>query len=157
MEQFKVPKREAHVRILLDDGRILEGEVFASLVGPDGRPGRVLDRLNDAGEEFLAMRTDAERFLLNKSGIVTVELPGSANDVLDESLDAGHTVAVRLSLAGGTGLVGRLHLIMPPERSRVLDYLNNTERFFPLISEGRVTLVHKRYVMSARDLTGKND
>jgi hypothetical protein len=157
VEQFKVPKREAHVRVLLDDGRVLEGEVFAALIGPDGRPGRVLDRLNDAGEEFLAMRTDEERFLLNKSGIVTVELPGTAGDALDEPLDAGHTIAVRLSLAGGTGIVGRLHLIMPPERSRMLDYLNTAERFFPLISEGRVTLVQKRYVMSARDLTGSDD
>lgn len=154
MEEFRVPKREAHVRVLLDDGRTLDGEVFATLVGRDGRPGRVLDRLNDTEEEFIAMQSGDERFLLNKSGIVTVETPGTWTDVLDAEPDSGRAVTVRLSLAGGTGLVGRLLVVMPPERSRVLDYLNTAPRFFPLISEGRITLVQKRFVMSARDLAG---
>jgi hypothetical protein len=144
MEEFRVPKRETHVRILLDDGQVLDGEVFAPFVGPDGRPGRVLDRLNEADEEFIAIQTDVERFLLNKSGIVTVDVPGSLREVLDEEPDSGRTVTVRLSLAGGTGLVGRLHMIMPPERSRVLDFLNAAPRFFPLIAEGLRAFMEKR-------------
>ena len=154
MEEFRIPKREAHVQVLLDDGRVLDGEIFATFRGRDGRPGRVLDRLNEIDQEFIAMQSGEERFLLNKSGIVTVEVPGTVADVLDQEPDAGRTVTVRLSLAGGTGLVGRLHLIMPPERSRVLDYFNTAPRFFPLIAEGRITLVQKRFVMSARDLAG---
>jgi hypothetical protein len=155
MEAFRVPKRETRVRILLEDGRSLEGEIFAPWIGPDGQPGRAADRLNDPDEEFLAMHATDGRFLLNKAGIVSVQVPGSHTEVLHADAGAGRLVAVRVGLNGGTGLVGRLYVSMPPERSRVLDYLNAAPRFFPVVGEGYVTLVQKSRVVSVFDLAAE--
>ncbi len=152
MDLFRVPRRETAVRVLLDDGRILDGEFFTAVQGPDGLPGRVVDRLNDSSEEFLALRAAEDRFLLNKSGIVSVQIEGERTEILGIEPGAGREIPVRLGLAGGTGLVGRLVIAMPPERSRVIDYLNSVPRFFPLLGEGLVTLVQRTYVVSVRDL-----
>jgi hypothetical protein len=57
---------------------------------------------------------------------------------------------VRLSLTGGISLVGRFRISLPPERSRVLDFLNRAARFLPLVGQNRVTLVQRRYIVSVR-------
>lgn len=149
MEIFRVPKREVEARILLDDGRTVDCTIFTAVTSPEGGPQRVLDRLNDPEEEFLPVHAGEERFLLNRSGIVTVELGGEAESVEGVDSDAGKMVAVRLTLTGGIGLIGRFHLVMPPERSRVLDYLNAAPRFLPLYGESKVTLVQRNYIVSA--------
>jgi len=155
MDLFRVPRRETPVRLLLDDARVLDGGLFTALTGPDGLPGRVVDRLNDPTEEFVALRSEQERFLVNKSGIVTVRLEGDPEEILGPEAATGRHVPVRLSLAGGTALVGRLVVVMPSDRSRVIDYLNAIPRFFPLVGEKVVTLVQKSFVVSVRDLEGE--
>ncbi len=157
MEAFRVPRREQQVRVILDDGRALEADMFAAVVGPDGRPGRILDRLNDAAEDFVPVRTGEERLLLNKSGMVSIQIEGSAEDVIGAERAAGRELPVRIGLAGGSGLVGWLLVAMPRERSRVVDYLNAAPQFFPLIGEGQVTLVQKRFVVSVRELDSSSD
>ena len=141
---FQVPRRETQARLLLDDGRTLEGFLFLAVAGPDGRPETVSDRLNDRGEEFLPVASGSDRFLLNKSGIILVTVAEGADALRDAEEDGGREALVRLSLAGGTSLLGRLHIAMPAERSRVLDYLNAAPRFLPLRSTDGVTLVHRR-------------
>lgn len=150
MEILKVPRRTITVRILLDDGRTLDGDMFTALLGLDGRPERVLDHLNDGSEEFFPVACGADRFLLNKSGVITVQVPGGMEEVGDPEIFDGHEVPVRVTLTGGISLIGRLPISMPPERSRVLDYLNSAPRFLPLLGAGQVTLVQRRYVVSVR-------
>jgi hypothetical protein len=95
-----------------------------------------------------------DSFLLNKAGIVWVQLTGAlAREIAGETVDARH-VPARLSLAGGISVVGTLAIAMPPERSRVVDYLNAAGRFLPLLSEGTVTLVQCRFVVTVRSGTG---
>jgi len=48
-------------------------------------------------------------------------------------------------------------IVMPPERSRVLDYLNAAGRFVPVFGEGAVTLVQRRFVVLARSVEGGAD
>ena len=147
MNEFRVPKLEQEVRIRLDDGRVLDGRLFLSPTGPEGRPETVLDHLNDPQQEFLPLACGDDRFLINKTGIITVTVTHAD----DEPERAGeHRVAVRLSLAGGTHLIGTLAIVARPERSRVLDFLNAAPRFLSLEGEGHVTLVHKRYVVTVR-------
>ena len=150
MDIFQVPRREAPARILLDDGRVLEGQLYLAVAGHDGRPETVGERLNDAGEEFLPMACGPDRFLLNKSGIITVTVPDEHDAVHEDEGNGARETAVRVSLAGGLSLIGRLHIAMPVERSRVLDYLNAAPRFLPLHAPGGVTLVHRRFIVSVR-------
>lgn len=150
MELFRIPRREVAVRIVLDDGRSLDGRLFTAPAGHDGVPESVQEHLNDPSEDFVPLACAEDRFLLNKAGIILVQLPEGTDrvDGLDEGI--GRDVAVRLTLAGGTSLIGRVRIAMPPERSRVLDYLNAAPRFLPLLGEGVVTLVNRNYIVSAR-------
>ena len=49
---LSVPQREVSVRLHLLDGRDLEGVTYVHAIGPDGGPGKLIERLNNASEEF---------------------------------------------------------------------------------------------------------
>ena len=154
MELYRIPRREVPVRILLDDGRTLDGTLFTSETGPGGGPEDVLHHLNETDEEFVPLLCGRDSFLLNKAGIIWVQLAGApAREIADESV-AAHHVPARFSLAGGMSVVGTLAIVMPPERSRVVDYLNAAGRFLPLLGEGTVTLVQRRFVVTVRSGEG---
>ena len=149
MEMYRIPRREVAARILLDDGRTLDGTVFTTDSVPGGRPEDVLHLLNDPTEDFVPLVCGDDSFLLNKTGIIWVQLTGAtAAEVGD--VDAGRRAPVRLTLAGGLSLVGTLSIVMPPERSRVIDYMNAAGRFLPLFGDGHVTLVRRSFVVSVR-------
>lgn len=146
---YEVPKVETHVRILLDDGRSIDGDIFTAALGRDGEPESVLERLLDPEEEFIPLACGDDWLLLNKSGIILVEAPpDAAGREPDE--DGAKRVPVRLSLAGGTSLVGRLAVRMPPGRARVVDYLNASPRFVPILGDNRVKLVQKGFIVTVR-------
>ena len=154
MDIYRIPRREVSVRILLDDGRTLDGTLFTAETGPGGRPEDVLHYLNETDEGFVPLVCGGDSFLLNKAGIVWVQLTGAlAREIAGEAVDARH-VPARVSLAGGISVVGTLAIAMPPERSRVVDYLNAVGRFLPLLGEGTVTLVQCRFVVTVRSGTG---
>jgi len=157
MELYRIPTRATVVRILLDDGRSLDGQLFTSDAGPGGRPQNLLDHLNDAASDFVPLASGRESILVNKAGIVWVQLSGEAAEEIAVDAEGGHRVPVRLSLAGGISLVGVFSIVMPPERSRVLDYLNAAGRFVPVFGEGAVTLVQRRFVVLARSVEGGAD
>lgn len=149
MEIYKVPRNEVQVRILLDDGRMIEGTIYTATVGPNGGPETVLDRLLDPSEEFLPLAAGTDRLLLNKGGILLVEIPPEAAGKTDFE-EGAKEVLVRVTLAGGTSLLGKLAIRMPEESSRVLDYLNAAPRFLPVLGERRIALLQKRFIVSVR-------
>jgi hypothetical protein len=154
MDIYRVPRREVPVRILLDDGRTLDGTLFTTATGPGGRPEDVLHLLNETDEDFVPLVCGRDSFLLNKAGIIWVQLVGAAaREIAGEPVGARH-VPARFSLAGGISVVGTLSIVMPPERSRVVDYLNASGRFLPLLGEGTVTLLQRRFVVTVRSGEG---
>jgi hypothetical protein len=154
MEIYRIPRREVPVRILVDDGRTLDGTLFTADAGAIGRPEDALHHLNDTEKDFVPLVCGADSFLLNKAGIIWAQVSGAAASEIAADAGAGRDVPVRLSLAGGISVVGRLVIVMPPERSRVLDYLNASGRFLPLYGEGTVTLVQRRFVVTVRSAEG---
>ena len=150
MEVYRVPRREILVRILVDDGRTLDGTLFTAESGAGGCPEDVLAHLNDPAEDFVPLLCGSDSFLLNKAGILWVQLTGEPAAEIAENSGSGQSVPVRLSLAGGLSIVGTLLIVMPPERSRVLDYLNASLRFLPLFGEGTVTLVQRSFLVTVR-------
>jgi hypothetical protein len=46
--------------------------------------------------------------------------------------------------------VGTLAIVMPPERNRVVDYMNAAGRFVPLFGDGTATLVQRGFVVTVR-------
>jgi hypothetical protein len=154
MEIYRIPRREVPVRILLDDGRTLDGTFFTAEPGVGGRPDDVLQHLNDRTEDFVPLVCGSDSFLLNKAGIIWAQVSGVAAQEIAVEAGPGRKVPVRFSLAGGVSVVGTLAFVMPAERSRVLDYLNAAGRFLPLFGDGAVTLVQRRFVVTVRSAEG---
>jgi len=153
VDTLRVPQLEVPVKVLIDNGQILEGRVFVPEIGPDGQPGRVLDRLNDPDDHFLPMAVSDDRLLLNKSGIVTVDLADVEHEVAGFAEHVGTEALVRITLAVGTAVVGKLFVRMPPQRARVLDFLNAAGRFIPVLTGEHVLLVQRSYVLFVRTLS----
>jgi hypothetical protein len=154
MEIYRVPRRQIQVRILVDDGRTLDGALFTAEAGAGGRPEDVLQHLNDTEKGFVPLMCGEDSFLLNKAGIIWAQVSGAAAEEIAADARTGRHVPVRLTLAGGLSVVGKFVIVMPAERSRVLDYLNAAGRFLPLYGEGTVTLVQRRFVVTVRSSEG---
>ena len=154
MEIYRIPRREVPVRILVDDGRTLEGALFTAESGASGSPEDVLQHLNHSDEEFVPLLCGKESFLLNKAGIVWVQVTGGAARQVIEGVGSGRTIPVRISLTGGISVVGSLVIVMPLERSRALDYLNASGRFVPLFGDDTATLIQRRFVVTVRSGEG---
>ena len=141
------------MRVLLDNGRKLEGGFYASGARTDGTPGRLIDRLNDDTEEFLPLAGRYET-LLNRACIISVELATGEEQAEGIENQVAREQQVEIALIGGTTLSGWIRFLMPEERGRLLDYLNAAPRFIPIIGDNRVTLVHRRFIVSMEELTG---
>ena len=157
MDIYRIPRREVPARVLVDDGRTLEGTLFTTETGAGGRPEDVLHRLNETDEDFVPLLSGGDRVLVNKSGIIWVQLTGGAAREIAGDAATGQRVAVRLALAGGESLAGTLAIVMPLERSRVVDYLNAAGRFVPVFGAGTVTLVQRHHIVMARSCDGPAD
>lgn len=151
---YRIPRREVEARILLDDGRTLDAALFTADVATGGRAEDVLHLLNGTDVEFVPVVSGKDSFLLGKAGLIWVQLTGEPAREIAREAEAGRRVPVRLSLAGGMSVVGTLMILMPPDRSRVVDYLNAAGRFLPIFGEGIVTLVQRRFIVSARSSEG---
>ena len=154
MDLYRIPRREVEASILLDDGRALDGALFTAESSIGGGAEDVLHLLNGSDVEFIPLLTGKDSFLLGKSGIVWVQLTGEPAGEIAREAEGGRRVPVRLSLAGGLNVVGTLMVAMPPERSRIVDYLNAPGRFMPLFNDGSVTLVQRRFIVTVRSLEG---
>ncbi|MFQ6023303.1 MAG: hypothetical protein ACE5NW_11325 [Acidiferrobacterales bacterium] len=152
MKALRTPQRVVPVRVLLEDGRTVEGGFYAPAAGPDGGPGRLLDRLNDGLEEFVPLAGRYET-LISKAWMVTIQLPGDQEDAEGIESEVAREQRVRITLPRGKVVEGWIRYLMPEERGRLLDYLNTAPHFIPLVGENRITLVNRRFIVSVQELT----
>jgi hypothetical protein len=152
METYRVPQRKIAVRVALADGATLDGALFAPAAGPDGAPGRLIDRLNEEEEHFLALAGPDESFLLRKSALVAVHLGPDDGALEYHAGEQSTAVEVRIVLEGGVALEGRVAYTMPPEKRRILDFLNATQGFVALARADGMTLFNRDRVVRVSDL-----
>lgn len=145
-DDLKVPKRRAPVELLLHDGSARQVTVFlAEFASTHSGPERLSDLLNGRDEfvPALDVATDQMTFVGRQSIAAARVAPEWE---ADEALAGGHDEELEIVLATGVTLRGRVSILMPPERSRLLDYLNDAQPFIRLVEESQVALVHKRHV-----------
>ena len=152
-QDLKIPKKEKRVTLWIHpEGRVC-GSLFLSLQNRyySGAE-EPLEVLNHE-EPFLAFKrdgTDEPRFY-NKTCIMRVEYPGEGQRHPEETT----RLWCRLHLTDGSEIEGAINKVLPPDHSRLYDFLNmDTERFTELsTTEGAVCLVNKAYVVSATSLS----
>jgi hypothetical protein len=158
---LKVPKTPVRVDLSLDGGapRAVEVYVTEHVSAVAGR--QYVVELMVSEENFLPARELGESTwaLLNKTTITWVSMllagghvPVEESDesVEDELFEIRKPIAAYL--IGGTRMVGELLYSPPLGRSRVADFLNDSQRFFRLWTSEALYLVNKRYVARVIEL-----
>jgi hypothetical protein len=143
-DTFRVPKQRTPVEVLLADGTARRCAVFLGTQSEhhDG-PERVLDLLEEGGE-FFPLHDDslAGVTLLARDAIAAVRVAPWAEAA---ELPIEHPVAVYLTC--GRAIEGVVSFAAAPNRARVVDHLNEAQRFFVLQEPLTVSLVNKRHVV----------
>src|SRR2546423_4232108 len=147
MDPLRVPKRRSEIEVTFADGSVRKVAVFLAEQASRHEGEERIGDLFESAEYFVPcinQEGDNVTFVAKDSIAVvrTDEPPWERDEV---NLPVEHEVEV--CLRGGTVLRGLLSYVLPPGSSRPIDYLNGPSRFFTLIEEGRVALVHKTHVL----------
>jgi hypothetical protein len=155
-QQLKIPKKEKQVTLWIHpEGRVI-GSLFLSLQNKyysgEEEPIEALNK----DEPFLVLkREDAEdlRFY-NKASIVCVEYYEESKPS-SEGMESLHC---RLNLMDGSMIEGTVRKTLPPDHSRLYDYLNmDGERFSEISTEGGIVcLVNKSYIVCVVSLSERH-
>jgi hypothetical protein len=146
MDELKVPTVPVPARILCADGSRLTGTVFLppGASHHDG-PSRPEEWINDGSPFFPFLPDDgAAAYILNKDLVVAVTVEVMPGMILDVERE----VQVE---AAGEKLAGILHIDLPENHQRVLDYLNLAPDFVPLYSGQSLHLLNKRHVSRLKE------
>ena len=141
-------RRRAAVRAY--DGRRMEAHFFLREFAEE-HSGRelILDILN-SHTSFISLEDSEthEIVFVNKGRIMCVELP--ERDLLERSMSFPQS-PVDVEMLNGETLSGSFIIEMPPERSRMSDYLNFTPMFLYLCREQGDVILNKDYIAFVRE------
>jgi len=150
-EAWKIPKALHQVSMWVHPAGRVIGSLFVHLQSTryEHGPQRPLEVLND-GRHFLVLQRDEPKELrfYNRSAIVRVEY----RDEAPESRDGLVAQRCQIHLMDGSLIEGTMMKSLPPDRSRLLDFLNLEEEAFMTIygDDGIVCLINKAYVVCVR-------
>ena len=122
--------------------------VFLAEAAP-GRTGgeRLSDLLNGASDFIPAIEAEThDMTFLNRSAVMIAEADAEAERTGADELTIPTEHALEVRLVDGRKLRGHVSYVLPPDRARLADFLNDGSSFLPLHAESRVLLVHKRHI-----------
>ncbi len=150
MQQLAVEKRTVPVTVRFEDGQELKGDLFLSQTAKRhlGQE-TVLDYMNEP-DEFFPLKAADERTvrMINKRRVIEVSVAAAAEFENEEVAKAG-AKQERMTVMFKTShrLSGTGYIEMPPQKSRIIDFLNQGSQFF-LIKDGDVARVCNRKQIS---------
>jgi hypothetical protein len=147
MENLRVPKRRVAAAVRLAGGGLRRISLYLAEAAPghDG-PERPSDLLNGANDFIPAFDEDAAVMtFLQRATIAVLRVPRELEVADADALALPTEHEVEVHLADGAVLRGLVTYLRPPDRSRLLDFLNEPSPFFALLEPGAVALVGKRH------------
>lgn len=143
-EELRVPKRQVQVEMLVPGSPPQKVTVFlAEFASRHTGPERLSDLLNGHDEFVPALAAGATVFL-GRHSIAAARVAREWE--LGEEPALGQQHEVEVLLTDGTCLRGQVSFVLPPERSRLLDYLNDAQPFVRLAEREQVALINKRHI-----------
>jgi hypothetical protein len=149
VNDLSVPKRRVEVELALAGGERRRVVLFvAESTHEHAGPERVSDLLS-RGEAFFPAADAATREMsfLSRDAVALARVPRAAEpgDADELTIPTEHEVVVELR--DGTRERGIVSYVLPPERSRLVDFLNDPAPFFRLLtSPDELLLVSRRHV-----------
>ena len=124
---------------------LVKGAIFVT-VGDDNTTQEDPRYVLNADKPFLVLYREApeEIRFYNRAAIVRVEYEGNK-----PAGDASTVIACRIVMMDGSVIDGEIIEILPPDHSRLYDYLNQAhDRFIRLYTgESQVCMVNKNYII----------
>lgn len=156
MDELRVPKRRVPIEIGLSGDQRRHVVVFlAEFASHHSGTERVSDLLNGDAEFFPAQDLDKKVMtFFNRTQILSVRVEASEEPSSADSHTIPTEYEVELTLSDGTRVRGLVSYVLPPDRARVVDFLNEAPRFFRLLEAGKVALVNKHHVAQVVVLNG---
>ncbi len=143
---LKIPKVEKEVALWTHPDGLVVGSIFLHLGDAERSQTEDPWQVMNHHDDFLVVRRHEPEELrfYNKASLIRVEY---AEDERHEH-EAGKELACRVHMMDGSVIEGTMRKSLPPERSRLYDYMNtDNPRFLKLYVERRaVCLVNKSYV-----------
>jgi hypothetical protein len=143
---LKIPKVEKPVGLWTHPDGLVVGSIYLHMGEPERLRAEDPWAVMNGPEDFLVVRLQGPEELrfYNKASLIRIEYE---EDELYVS-DAGKDLPCRVHMMDGSMIQGALRKSLPPERSRLYDYMNaDNRRFLKLYSSDRtVCLVNKSYV-----------
>jgi hypothetical protein len=148
VNELRVPKQRVEVEILLPGGESRRVAVFLAEFASHHRGGeRLSDLLNGPGSFFPAVDVDADQVsFINRAAIAVARVAPAVEPDTSAELTLPTEHEVEITLVDGRTVEGVISFVQPPERSRLMDYLNEAPPFFRVLEEKRVSLVNKAHV-----------
>jgi len=147
MDDLRVPKHRMAVEVLLAGGAPRRMAFFLAEAAPDHAGPEVPLDLLTGTHEFIPAFDEAAGGMtfLRLAGVSAVRLARALDADEDElTLPTEHEVEV--TLLDGTALPGLVSYVRPPDRSRLVDVLNEPSPFLRILQGDLVAYVNKRHV-----------
>jgi hypothetical protein len=151
---YKVETVQKAVVLVMLGGEELRGNVF---IHPSSyRPFELEDvsEVFNSGTPFFPLELETgEVILVSKARVA--EAAANRDDTSDQSVrgSPGPTALLQVVLVGGEVRLGSIRLEAPPDRARVLDYLNAlTSRFLTLYTSNEARLINSSLIDRVRPL-----
>jgi hypothetical protein len=148
--EMKINKLRRRAKVRGSEGSEIDVNFFLREIA-ENHSGRevILDILNSKAIFISVERLNTnEVFFLNRRKIVCVELP--ERDLIEEMMRAPE-IPVQVTLVNGQSITGSFFLEMPPERSRLSDYLNFSPQFIYLCRKYVDIIINKSYLFSVKE------
>lgn len=143
---LKIPKVEKPVTLWAHPDGLVLGSIYLHMPEPDRPTGEDPWSVLNGPEDFLVVRRhDPEELrFYNKASLIRVEY---TEDELYIN-DSGKDLPCSVHMMDGSLIDGAMRKSLPPERSRLYDYMNtDNPRFLKLyVGDKSVCLINKSYV-----------
>jgi hypothetical protein len=148
VQDLRVPKRRVAAEVVLAGGESRRiGLVLSDAASRHAGAERPSDLLNH-GADFLPALDEADETMtfLNREGIALVRVDRALEPGEEGSATLPTEHEVEILLSSGQRLRGLVTFLRPPDHSRLVDFLNESSPFFPVVEERAIALVNKRHV-----------
>lgn len=147
MDELRIPKRRVPVDVVLPGGVTRNVLVFLSEAAPGHEgPERLSDLLNGSDAFIPAQEANGGGMTFLHRTSIAVARVAAEFDLDAASFTPETEHEVEIALADGSHLCGRVRYSLPPERARLVDFLNRAEPFFRLVERDAVALVGRAHV-----------
>ena len=150
---FRVPKMKVALKFCGLDGSVTRGSLFVDPASPrHGGQQTILERLNGP-ESFVVLEVgdSGQIEIFQKRHLLRVT-PMADTPMEQVFVPEGLVTRqedVTITVVNGSTLHGRIWMGLPHDRSRLSDFLNTGEEFFPLLIPGGIHLVRTDSVVKA--------